>query len=113
MAVDSDHRKIERPAEKGLTAAQVAALILEGFNRHYSLFRYSAQRAKTLFESGDWRQIQQLSSERIEYYDTRVRECVARLSADVRDISVQPAADGTVTLTPELEAFWQAIKTEY
>ena len=113
MAVDSDHRRIERPPVKGLTAAQVAVLILEGFNRHYALFRYSAQRAKTLFESGDWRQMQQLSSERIEYYDTRVRECVARLTADVRGISARPAADGTITLSPGLEAFWQDIKTEY
>lgn len=112
MAQDSDHRKIERPAPAGRSPRQVAAAILEGFNRHYSLFRYSAQRAKTLFESGNWRHMQQLSTERIEYYDTRVRECVARVGADLRGQA--PAESGDFSpLPPEIEAFWQAVKTEY
>lgn len=111
MSQDADHRKIERPAPAGLSAAQVAATILEGFNRHYSLFRYSAQRAKTLFEAGDWRGLQQLSSERIEYYDTRVRECVIRLTSELRGTAA--SAEGSVSLTPELEAFWQEIKTHF
>lgn len=52
-------------------------MILAGFlNRHYALFRYGAQRAKALFESGDWHADRQLSRERIEYYDMRVRECI-------------------------------------
>ncbi|MFT0849272.1 bifunctional isocitrate dehydrogenase kinase/phosphatase [Achromobacter sp. F4_2707] len=111
MSQDADHRTIERPAPAGLSPAQVAATILEGFNRHYSLFRYSAQRAKALFEAGDWRQMQQLSSERIEYYDTRVRECVTRLAPALRGAA--PKADNSVTLTPELEAFWQEVKTVF
>jgi len=110
----SDHRKIERPAPPGLSPMQVAEIILEGFNRHYSLFRYSAQRAKTLFEAGDWRRIQQLSSERIEYYDTRVRECVTRLGSELRAAAgAPPSAGGNVVLTPELQAFWQKVKAAY
>lgn len=113
MIQASDHRQIERPRPAGRSAAQVAETILEGFNRHYSLFRYSAQRAKTLFEAGDWRQMQQLSSERIEYYDTRVRECANRLSAELRTAAATPEAGNSATLPPELEAFWQAVKAEY
>lgn len=117
MIRTSEHHKIERPAPAGLSPSQVASIILEGFNRHYSLFRYSAQRAKTLFEAGAWRQMQQLSAERIEYYDTRVRECVNRLSAHLRAAGALPgpssAADDPVTLTPELEAYWQEVKTRY
>lgn len=110
----SDHRKIERPAPPGLSPMQVAEIILEGFNRHYSLFRYSAQRAKTLFEAGDWRRIQQLSSERIEYYDTRVRECVTRLGSELRAAAgAPPSTGGNVVLTPELQAFWQRVKAAY
>jgi len=111
MEPDSDHRRIERPAPAGLPAARVAAIILDGFNRHYSLFRYSAQRAKTLFEAGDWRHMQQLSSERIEYYDTRVRECVTRLALALRGTT--PSSSDAATLTPELEAFWQETKAEF
>ncbi len=113
MAQDADHLRVERPARPGLTAGQVATVILEGFDRHYSLFRYSAQRAKALFEAGDWRRIQQLSSERIEYYDTRVRECVAGLNAALRGMAAVPKADGSVTITPEIAAFWQEVKTEF
>jgi len=113
MIQASDHRQIERPRPAGRSPAQVAQTMLDGFNRHYALFRYSAQRAKTLFEAGDWRQMQQLSSERIEYYDTRVRECAARLSAELRTVATPPESGKETTLPPELEAFWQAVKTEF
>lgn len=79
-----DHQPIQPLARTGPPAAHVAASIVEGFNRHYALFRYGAQRAKSLFESGDWRGIQQLSRERIEYYDMRVRECSSALATALR-----------------------------
>ena len=75
----SDHSVIEPVLRPTPSAEHVAQLILQGFNRHYALFRYSAQRAKVLFESGNWDGIQRLSRERIEYYDMRVRECAAIL----------------------------------
>jgi len=110
MKVDADHCRIEQCASVGMSGAQVAATILEGFNRHYSLFRYSAQRAKALFEAGEWQNMQQLSRERIEYYDTRVRECVTRLAPALRHEkagTVEPAPG------PAQQAFWQAVKTEF
>lgn len=110
MKADADHCRIEQRASVGMSGAQVAATILEGFNRHYSLFRYSAQRAKALFEAGEWQHMQQLSRERIEYYDTRVRECVTRLAPALRHEkagTVEPAQ------VPAQQAFWQDVKTEF
>ena len=111
MNQDADHRRIEQLAPAGQSAAQVAAVILDGFNRHYSLFRYSAQRAKALFEAGDWHHIQQLSRERIEYYDTRVQECVQRLAAALSETAPQP--EDTHSLSPALQAFWQEVRSEF
>ncbi|WP_415833189.1 bifunctional isocitrate dehydrogenase kinase/phosphatase [Kerstersia similis] len=91
------------PIARLLPARQAAASILQGFNRHYALFRYSAQRAKALFEAGDWRGMQQLSRERIDYYDQRVRECAhtlaQRLDGQGSDADPSP--------------HWQAIKQEF
>src|SRR5690606_15515537 len=107
-----DHRHIQPVAPRGQSPEGVARMILAGFDRHYALFRYSAQRAKSLFESGDWHGIQQLSRERIEYYDTRVRECAAALGLALRGTTPARTAPDTA-LTDEQIAFWQAAKTCY
>ncbi|MFZ6768382.1 bifunctional isocitrate dehydrogenase kinase/phosphatase [Undibacterium sp. Di26W] len=60
-------------------AFDIAKSILDGFDKHYHLFRASSQRAKQQFETGDWRAAQIAARERIGYYDTRVRECVQAL----------------------------------
>ncbi|MFZ6760119.1 bifunctional isocitrate dehydrogenase kinase/phosphatase [Undibacterium sp. Ji50W] len=60
-------------------AFDIARSILDGFDKHYHLFRASSQRAKQQFETGDWRGAQIAARERIGYYDTRVRECVQAL----------------------------------
>ena len=52
----------------------IAKLILEGFERHYSVFRANSRKAKEKFENGDYAAIRELLSERISYYDQRVRE---------------------------------------
>lgn len=112
MVYSGDHQHIEQLKPQGHSPAAVAQMILAGFDRHYSLFRYSAQRAKALFESGDWHSIQQLSSERIEYYDTRVRECAAFLNQALRHTSTAQAAPD-VALTEDQINFWQQAKTSY
>lgn len=112
MTYSGDHQYIEPIKPPGHSPAAVAQMILAGFDRHYSLFRYSAQRAKALFESGDWHSIQQLSRERIEYYDTRVRECAAYLSQALRHTSSAQTAPN-VALTAEQVEFWHAAKAKY
>jgi isocitrate dehydrogenase kinase/phosphatase len=57
-------------------AFDIARTILDGFDRHYTLFRQASQAAKRHFEQGDWSTAQQAARERIDYYDKRVQECV-------------------------------------
>jgi isocitrate dehydrogenase kinase/phosphatase len=57
----------------------IAQAMLEGFNRHYRLFREASASAKQRFEQADWHGQQRAQRERIEFYDKRVDEAVARL----------------------------------
>ncbi|MFN0039734.1 MAG: bifunctional isocitrate dehydrogenase kinase/phosphatase [Burkholderiales bacterium] len=78
----------------------VAQGMLDGFNRHYRIFREACRQARTLFESADWMAIQKLSRERIAYYDQRVTETEAYLRRryDVAHLD---------------EAVWQQVKQEF
>lgn len=105
-----DVQHIEPVAAPAPLPLDVARQILAGFDRHYALFRYSGQRAKALFESGDWHGIQQLSRERIEYYDMRVRECAHQLRQTLRGLA---ATDSDTNLTPTQTAFWQDVKQQF
>ncbi|MFN6961242.1 MAG: isocitrate dehydrogenase kinase/phosphatase AceK regulatory subunit, partial [Rhodocyclaceae bacterium] len=60
-------------------ALAIARTLLAGFDRHYRLFRESSAAAKALFEAGDWPSLQRAVRERIQFYDDRVAETVARL----------------------------------
>ena len=55
---------------------------MDGFNRHYQLFRTESARAKHRFETCDWRGQQRAQRDRIEFYDLRVKECVKRLTKE-------------------------------
>jgi len=111
-----DYQYIE-PVDHGLSPQGVAHKILQGFDRHYALFRYGAQRAKALFEAGDWRGIQQLARERIEYYDMRVRECAALLARELHEATPRDTPDQTTPqakhLDPTQVGFWHAVKADY
>jgi isocitrate dehydrogenase kinase/phosphatase len=60
-------------------AHDIAKAMMDGFNRHYQLFRSESARAKHRFETCDWRGQQRAQRDRIEFYDLRVKECVKRL----------------------------------
>ena len=60
-------------------AYEVAQAMMDGFNRHYRLFRTESARAKHRFEMQDWHGQQRAQRERIEFYDLRVKECSNRL----------------------------------
>jgi isocitrate dehydrogenase kinase/phosphatase len=62
----------------------IAKAMLDGFNRHYRLFRLESQRAKHRFETADWHGQQRAQRERIEFYDLRVKEAVARLEQEFK-----------------------------
>ena len=67
---------MKRPTDQAVAIAQA---ILAGFDRHYALFRYNAQQAKSRYEAADWHAIRTLARERIDFYDARVREAVERI----------------------------------
>lgn len=113
MKDTADTRIVEQVRPVGPSPAEIATMILAGFNRHYALFRYGAQRAKALFESGDWHGIAQLSRERIEYYDMRVRECILLVQKALKLTSQDAAVGADTAMPPGQRAFWQAIKTDY
>jgi isocitrate dehydrogenase kinase/phosphatase len=81
-------------------AYDIAKAMMDGFNRHYRLFRTESARAKHRFETRDWRGQQRAQRERIEFYDLRVNECVKRLmkefGADAQPMEV-----------------WQQVKLHY
>lgn len=60
-------------------AFDIAQAMLDGFDRHYRLFREVSAAAKQRFEQADWHGQQRAQRERIEFYDKRVDECVERL----------------------------------
>ncbi len=63
-------------------AFDIARAMLEGFDRHYRLFRAASAGAKQRFEQADWPGQQRAQRERIEFYDKRVNEAVARLRGE-------------------------------
>lgn len=74
--------------------------MLDGFNRHYRLFRSESARAKHRFETADWHAQQRAQRERIEFYDVRVRECVVRLEKEF-------------TAAMQNIALWHEVKRHY
>ena len=75
---------VPRPNDDELGADAIAAALIEGFDRHYRLFREATQQAKRLFEAGAWAAGQRLVRERIQFYDQRVAETVERLRGEPR-----------------------------
>ena len=78
-------------------AFDVAQALLEGFNKHYRLFREASRAAKARFEAADWHGQQRAQRERIEFYDRRVDEAVERLQTRVRH---RPPVDGLAGSRP-------------
>jgi isocitrate dehydrogenase kinase/phosphatase len=78
----------------------IAQAMLDGFNRHYRLFRAASAGAKWRFETADWHGQQRAQRERIEFYDMRVDEAVERLQTEF----------DAASLTSEA---WQEAKLHY
>jgi isocitrate dehydrogenase kinase/phosphatase len=72
------------PKGQNPVASAIAAALLDGFDRHYRLFRECSVAAKARFEAGDWLGQQRAVRDRIAFYDQRVRETVERLKDEFR-----------------------------
>ena len=81
-------------------AHQIALAMLDGFNRHYTLFRKTSAAAKQRFEAADWHGQQLAQRERIEYYDLRVAEAVERLQREFQAAELP-------------KDIWQQVKLHY
>ena len=66
-------------------AFDIAHTILDGFDKHYRLFRQASQAARSYFESANWAVAQQAARDRIGFYDKRVLECVQVLEDEYDD----------------------------
>ena len=84
----------------GTNAHQIALAMIQGFNKHYTLFRQTSREAKTRFEAADWLGVHKAVKERIRFYDDRVDECVERLRHEFDAASID-------------DATWQQIKLLY
>ena len=81
-------------------AHDIARALLDGFNRHYRLFRETSAAAKQRFERADWHGQQRAQRERIEFYDKRVDEAAERLQ---REFAASTLSTDT----------WQQVKLHY
>jgi isocitrate dehydrogenase kinase/phosphatase len=81
-------------------AFDIARTVLDGFDKHYRLFRTTSMAGKQLFEQADWLALQQSARDRIAFYDRRVQECVQALEDeyDPEDLS---------------DSVWREVKLHY
>ena len=63
---------------KGLSI-QIATTILNGFDRHFTIFSEITSGAKQRFESADWEAERVASREHIMFYDIRVKDAIGEL----------------------------------
>ena len=80
----------------------IARVLVEGFDRHYALFRECARAAKRYFEAGNWLAIGHVAGDRIDFYDRRVAETVERIERDFRLGDASRA-----------DAFWAQVKQRF
>jgi isocitrate dehydrogenase kinase/phosphatase len=88
------------PALTDARAHGIARAMLDGFDRHYRLFRETSAAAKQRFERADWHGQQRAQRERIAFYDLRVDEACERLQ---REFAID-------ALPPEV---WPQVKLHY
>lgn len=97
-ALSGDH--VEAAADA--TARAIARALIEGFDKHYALFRDCARAAKRHFEDGGFLAIGHLARDRIDYYDRRVAETAERIGREFT------GATGT-----SADALWARVKLHY
>ncbi len=79
MTTKSDSNYAVKISQKHPLAERVAITILNGFDKHYSLFLEITRESKHRFEQCDWVGTKEASQERISYYTLRVQEAISIL----------------------------------
>lgn len=78
-------------------ATDIAQTILDGFDKHYRLFREISASTKERFEQADWAAGREASKARIQLYDQRVQEAVETV------LTRFPSARHDETLWPQIK----------
>ncbi|NTV11193.1 MAG: bifunctional isocitrate dehydrogenase kinase/phosphatase, partial [Zoogloea sp.] len=91
---------METQASENPIAQAIAQAMIEGFNKHYRIFRETSRRAKELYEAADWQGQLTAVRDRVQFYDDRVDETVHRLREEFDADSVD-------------DATWQSMKLHY
>ena len=81
-------------------AMKIAVTILNGFEKHFSVYQEITAGAKQRFEQADWAGAREASRKRIHLYDKRVQETLAILRDDLNITELD---------TP----FWEEVKIRY
>ncbi len=87
------------PGENPVAQA-IAQALIDGFNKHYRIFRDTSRRAKESFEAADWQGQLDAVRDRVQYYDDRVTETVQRLHQEYDADSLD-------------DSTWQQVKLHY
>ena len=85
-------------------AQAIAQAVLEGFDKHYALFRKCARAAKRHFEAAHFLAIGHVARDRIDFYDRRVAETAERIRREFRGEGVEGGG---------AEALWARVKRQY
>lgn len=81
-------------------AFDIARVLLDGFDKHYRLFRQSSQAARGHFEKMRWKQAQAEARDRIAFYELRVKECVQMLEDEYDESDLS-------------DSVWREVKLHY
>ncbi len=92
---------VARTAPAADTAHAIAVALVEGFDKHYALFRECARAARRHFEAGNWLAIQHLGRDRIDFYDRRVLETAERVEREFRAAGL------------DRDALWEQVKLHF
>ncbi|QID18621.1 bifunctional isocitrate dehydrogenase kinase/phosphatase [Nitrogeniibacter mangrovi] len=85
---------------EGPVAQAIAHALIEGFNKHYRIFRETSRKAKAQYESAAWQEQLAAVRDRVRFYDDRVDECVTRLHQEFDADSLD-------------DATWQQVKLHF
>ena len=91
---------MEHTAPESPVAQAIAQALIEGFNKHYRIFRATSRRAKESFEAADWAAQLEAVRVRVQFYDDRVDETVERLHQEFNADSLD-------------DSTWQKVKLEF
>jgi len=86
--------------EGALLARSIAETILNGFDKHFRIFREISRKAREYFVSCNWAAGREATRERISLYDMRVQEAIEELQTRFDIAELDPA-------------LWQEIKLQY